>query len=142
MNNFTYHVYTDVRFGKDQINALPELIAPLGKKVLLVYGGGSIKKNGIYDKVYELLPECEIFELYGIEPNPKIESVRAGAALCKEHGIEVVLAAGGGSVIDASKVIAAGAYYDGDAWDLVKDNRKIGKVYSLSLSGFHNKSIP
>ena len=131
MNNFTYHVYTDVRFGKDQINALPELIAPLGKKVLLVYGGGSIKRSGIYDKVYELLKNCEIFELSGIEPNPKIESVRAGAALCKEHGIEVVLAAGGGSVIDASKVIAAGANYDGDAWDLVKDNKKIGKVLPI-----------
>ncbi len=128
MNNFTYHVYTDVRFGKDQINALPELIAPLGKKVLLVYGGGSIKKNGIYSKIYELLENCEIIELSGIEPNPKIESVRAGAALCKEHGIEVVLAVGGGSVIDASKVIAAGANYDGDAWDLVKDSKKIGKV--------------
>ena len=55
MNNFTYHVYTDVRFGKDQINTLPELIAPIGKKVLLVYGGGSIKRNGIYDKIQELL---------------------------------------------------------------------------------------
>ena len=79
MNNFTYHVYTDVRFGKDQINTLPELIAPLGKKVLLVYGGGSIKRNGIYDKIQELLSGCEIYELSGIEPNPKIESVRAGA---------------------------------------------------------------
>ena len=131
MNNFTYHVYTDVRFGKDQINTLPELIAPLGKKVLLVYGGGSIKRSGIYDKVYELLSGCEIFELSGIEPNPKIESVRAGAALCKEHGIDVVLAVGGGSVIDASKVIAAGANYDGDAWELVKDNKKIGKVLPI-----------
>ena len=65
MNNFTYHVYTDVRFGKDQINTLPELVAPLGKKILLVYGGGSIKKNGIYDKVHELLSGCEIFELSG-----------------------------------------------------------------------------
>ena len=131
MNNFTYHVYTDVRFGKDQINTLPELIAPLGKKVLLVYGGGSIKRNGIYDKIQELLSGCEIYELSGIEPNPKIESVRAGAALCKEHGIEVVLAVGGGSVIDASKVIAAGANYDGDAWDLIKDNKKIGKVLPI-----------
>ena len=131
MNNFTYHVYTDVRFGKDQINTLPELIAPLGKKVLLVYGGGSIKRNGIYDKIQELLSDCEIYELSGIEPNPKIESVRAGAALCKEHGIEVVLAVGGGSVIDASKVIAAAANYDGDAWDLVVNNKKIGKVLPI-----------
>lgn len=131
MNNFIYHVYTDVRFGKDQINTLPELIAPLGKKVLLVYGGGSIKKNGIYAKIQELLSDCEIYELSGIEPNPKIESVREGVKLCKEHGIEVVLAVGGGSVIDASKVIAAGANYDGDAWDLVTDSKKIGKVLPI-----------
>jgi hypothetical protein len=89
MNNFIYHVYTDVRFGKDQINTLPQLIAPLGKKVLLVYGGGSIKKNGIYEKIQELLADCEIYELSGIEPNPKIESVRKGVTICKEHGIEV-----------------------------------------------------
>lgn len=131
MNNFNYHVYTNVHFGKDQINMLPELVAPLGKKVLLAYGGGSIKKNGIYEKIQELLSDCEIYELSGIEPNPKIESVREGVALCKEQGIEVVLAVGGGSVIDASKVIAAGANYDGDAWDLVTDSRKIGKVLPI-----------
>ena len=131
MNNFNYHVYTDVRFGKNQINALPELVKPLGKKVLLVYGGGSIKKNGIYEKIQELLDDCEIFELSGIEPNPKIESVREGVKICKEHQIEVVLAVGGGSVIDASKVIAGGACYDGDAWDLVLDSSKIGKVLPI-----------
>ena len=126
MNNFTYHVYTDVRFGKGQIQALPEVILPHGKKVLLVYGGGSIKKSGIYQKIYELLENCEIHELSGIEPNPKIESVRAGVELCKQNGIEIVLAVGGGSVIDAAKVIAGGAFYDGDPWDMVVDNKKIG----------------
>ncbi len=83
MNNFRFHVRTDVRFGEGQITALPELIAPYGKKVLLVYGGGSIKANGLYQKIYELLSNCEIFELSGVEPNPKIESVRAGAQICK-----------------------------------------------------------
>ena len=131
MNNFTYHVYTDVRFGKGQIQALPEVILPHGKKVLLVYGGGSIKKNGIYQKIYELLGNCEIHELSGVEPNPKIESVRAGVELCKKNGIEVVLAVGGGSVIDAAKVIAGGAFYDGDSWDLVVDNKKIGDVLPI-----------
>lgn len=131
MNNFTYHVYTDIRFGKGQIEALPELMKPYGKKVLLAYGGGSIKKNGIYQKIQELLADCEIFELSGIEPNPKITSVRAGVKLCKEHGIEVVLAVGGGSVIDAAKVIAGGAFYDGDPWDLVVDNKKIGEVLPI-----------
>jgi len=131
MNNFTYHVYTDVRFGKGQIQALPEVILPHGKKVLLVYGGGSIKKNGIYQKIYELLENCEIHELSGVEPNPKITSVRAGVELCKKNGIEVVLAVGGGSVIDAAKVIAGGALYDGDPWDLVVDNKKIGDVLPI-----------
>ena len=131
MNNFRYHAYTDIRFGKDEIMALPELVEPYGKKILMVYGGGSIKKNGIYQKVYELLSDCEIFELSGIEPNPKIESVREGAKLCKDNGIELVLAIGGGSVIDASKVIAGGAFYDGDPWDLVTDASKIGKVLPI-----------
>lgn len=131
MNNFRFNVRTDVRFGKGQVDALPEVIAPLGKKVLMVYGGGSIKKNGLYDKIKELLCDCEIFELSGVEPNPKIESVRAGVAICKEQGIEVVLAVGGGSVIDASKVMAGGAAYDGDPWDLVVDPSKIGKVLPI-----------
>ena len=87
MNNFTYHVYTDVRFGKGQLKALPEVVLPYGKKVLLVYGGGSIKKNGIYQEIHELLNDCEIHELSGIEPNPKITSVRAGVELCKKYGI-------------------------------------------------------
>lgn len=131
MNNFSFHVYTDVRFGKGAIETLPEVVIPHGKKVLLVYGGGSIKKSGIYQKIYELLADCEIAELSGIEPNPKITSVREGVKICKEKGIEVVLAVGGGSVIDASKLIAGGAYYDGDPWDLVTDAGKIGKVLPI-----------
>ncbi|MBP3888071.1 MAG: iron-containing alcohol dehydrogenase [Cellulosilyticum sp.] len=128
MNNFRFNAYTDIRFGKNQVEALPELIAPLGKKVLMVYGGGSIRKNGLYDKVKTLLADFEVFELAGVEPNPKITSVREGVKICKKENIEVVLAVGGGSTIDASKVIAAGANYDGDPWDLVVDNNKIGKV--------------
>lgn len=128
MNNFRYNAYTDIRFGKNQIECLPELIAPYGKKVLMVYGGGSIKKNGIYDKVKSLLSDYEIFELSGVEPNPKISSVREGTSICKKNNIDVVLAVGGGSTIDASKVIAAGFYYEGDPWELVTDASKIGRV--------------
>lgn len=128
MNNFRYHAYTDVRFGKGQVECLPELVALHGKKVLMVYGGGSIRKNGLYDKVKELLSDFTVFELGGVEPNPKITSVREGAEICKKEKIDVVLAVGGGSTIDAAKVIAAAAYYDGEPWDLVKDNSKIGKV--------------
>ncbi len=131
MNRFRFNAYTDIRFGKGQVEALPEVMENLGKKVLLVYGGGSIKKNGLYDKVTELLSEYEVFELAGVEPNPKITSVRKGVGICKEKGIEVVLAVGGGSTIDAAKVIAGGAYYDGDAWDIVEQPQKIGKVLPI-----------
>lgn len=131
MNNFRFHAYTDIRFGKGQVNCLPELLKPYGKKVLMVYGGGSIRKNGLYDKVNELLSDFDVFELGGVEPNPKITSVRDGAALCKKERIDVVLAVGGGSTIDAAKVIAGAAYYSGDPWDLVADSRKIGKVLPI-----------
>lgn len=131
MYNFRYHVYTDIRFGKGQVECLPELMAPLGKRVLMVYGGGSIRRNGLYQRVKELLGEFEVFELGGVEPNPKITSVREGAAICKREKIEAVLAVGGGSTIDAAKVIAAAAYYDGDPWDLVVDSSRIGKVLPI-----------
>lgn len=131
MNNFRYHAYTDVRFGKGQVECLPQVVAPYGKNVLMVYGGGSIRKNGLYDKVKALLADFNVFELGGVEPNPKITSVREGAALCKKEKIDVVLAVGGGSTIDAAKVIAGAAYYDGEPWDLVKDNSKIGKVLPI-----------
>lgn len=128
MNNFRFHAYTDIRFGKNCVEELAGAIQPFGKKVLMVYGGGSIKKSGLYEKVKGLLKDFEVAELAGIEPNPKITSVREGAKLCKEKGIEVVLAVGGGSTIDAAKVIAAAANYEGDAWDLVASPEKIGKV--------------
>lgn len=128
MNNFRYHAYTDIRFGKGQVECLAEVVAPYGKNVLMVYGGGSIRKNGLYDKVRELLADFNVFELGGVEPNPKITSVRDGVAICKKEKIDVVLAVGGGSTIDAAKVMAGGAFYDGDPWDLVVDSSKIGKV--------------
>ena len=121
MNNYAYCVPTDIRFGKGQIECLAEEIGKVGRNVLLVYGGGSIKRTGLYDEVYKVLEGFNIIELSGIEPNPKIESVRRGAMICKDKGIDAVLAVGGGSTIDASKAIAAGAYYDGDPWDLVLD---------------------
>lgn len=124
MLNFDYSVPTAVHFGKGQIAHLPD-IAAYGRRVLLVYGGGSIKKMGLYDTVKQLLTDFEITELSGVEPNPRIQSVRQGVCLCREHDIQVVLAVGGGSVIDCAKIIAAGAKYAGDAWDLVLDGKKI-----------------
>ena len=121
MNNYEYHVPTDIRFGRNQVECLAKEIGKYGKKVLLVYGGGSIKKTGLYDKIYEVLKGFEVYELAGIEPNPKLSSVREGALMCKQYDINVVLAVGGGSTIDASKHIACAAFYDGDPWDLVLD---------------------
>ena len=126
MYNFTYHVPTKIHFGKGQISHLSEL-KESGTKVLLVYGGGSIKESGLYDEAMKILDESglTVFELPGVEPNPRIESVRAGVEICKKEGIDMVLAIGGGSTIDCGKVVAAGAKYDGDAWDLVIHPRKI-----------------
>ena len=83
MNNFTFNIPTDIRFGKDQIECLPGELAKYGKKVLLVYGGGSIKRRGLYDKIMALLKGFEVSELAGIEPNPKLSSVEKGTAICK-----------------------------------------------------------
>lgn len=130
MLNFDYSIPTIVHFGKGQISHLPDL-ARYGRRVLLVYGGGSIKKMGLYDTVKQLLADFEITELSGVEPNPRIQSVREGVRLCREHQIEAVLAVGGGSVIDCAKVIAAGARYEGDAWDLVLDGEKIKDALPL-----------
>ncbi len=120
MQNFDYRTPTRLIFGKGVIEKLPEVMGAIGKKVLLTYGGGSIKKSGLYDKVRELLKDFEITELSGIQPNPKYDpSVLDGVKLCKENNTEVILAVGGGSVLDCSKAIAAGAKYDGDPWDLI-----------------------
>lgn len=120
MQNFDYMTPTRLIFGKGVIAKLPEVMANYGKKVLLTYGGGSIKRIGLYDKVKELLKDFEIIELSGIQPNPKYNpSVLEGVRLCKEHDIDVILAVGGGSVLDCSKAIATGAKYDGDPWDLI-----------------------
>lgn len=126
MNNFNYSIPTEVYFGKGQIKNLSE-IANLGSKVLMVYGGGSIKSNGAYDEACAVLHEAgtKYYELSGVDPNPRIDTVRMGAELCRSKDIDVVLAIGGGSTIDCSKVIAAATCYDGDPWDLVLDGTKI-----------------
>jgi alcohol dehydrogenase YqhD (iron-dependent ADH family) len=131
MNNYEFCVPTDIRFGKDQIECLSKEIKKYGKKILMVYGGGSIKRTGLYDKVYDILKGFQIYELPGIEPNPKLSSVRKGAEMCKKYGIDVVLAIGGGSCIDASKHIACAAFYDKDPWDLVLDKKKVTKALPI-----------
>lgn len=125
MQNFNYMTPTRLIFGKGVVEQLPEVMSNYGKKILLTYGGGSIKKIGLYDKVKELLKGFEIFELSGIQPNPKYDpSVLEGVRICKENDIDVILAVGGGSVLDCSKAIATGAKYDGDPWDLISYKTK------------------
>ena len=120
MQNFEYCTPTRLIFGQGVIAKLPEVLGRIGKKVLLTYGGGSIKKIGLYQKVLALLADFEITELPGIQPNPRYNpSVLDGVRLCKENQIEVILSVGGGSVLDCSKAIAAGACYEGDPWDLI-----------------------
>ena len=120
MQNFDYMTPTRLIFGRDAIAKLPEVMTRFGKKILLTYGGGSIKKIGLYQKVLEMLKGYDIVELPGIQPNPKYyPSVLDGVRLCKEHNVDVILSVGGGSVLDCSKAIAAGAKYDGDPWDLI-----------------------
>ena len=143
MNNFTFHNPVKLIFGKGQLEKLTEELPSYGKKVLVVYGGGSIKKNGLYDEVMSLLDKLgmEVHELAGVEPNPRISTARKGAEICKEQGIDVLLAVGGGSVIDCTKLIACAAKYDGDAWDFVskkaspKDGLPFGTVLTLAATG-------
>lgn len=143
MQNFNFSHTTAIHFGKDAINSLKKELPKYGNKVLLTYGGGSIKKNGIYDKTIETLKELNIgyFELNGIESNPKVQSVREGIKIIKENNIGFILAVGGGSVIDASKAMACGSLYEGDVWDFferkahVKEALPLGCILTLSATG-------
>ncbi len=132
MEKFVYSIPTKIYFGKGQIVRLKEL-ANYGSKVLLVYGGGSIKKLGIYDAAMEIMKENNIavYELAGVEPNPRIESVRAGVEICKQNGIDMVLAIGGGSTIDCAKIVAAGACAEEDAWELVCNPKMMRKALPI-----------
>lgn len=141
MQNFDYCTPTRLIFGKDSVEKLPDVMKPW-KRILLTYGGGSIKKIGLYDKVKELLKGFEIYELSGIQPNPKYNpSVLDGVKICKSKNIDVILAVGGGSVLDCSKAIAAGAKYDGEPWDLItykakaKEALPIVDILTLAATG-------
>jgi alcohol dehydrogenase len=143
MQNFTYWNPTKLIFGESQLEQLKTEIPLYGRKVLLVYGGGSIKRNGLYEQVIQQLNDLnvEVFELSGVEPNPRIETARKGVELCKKENIEFILAVGGGSVIDCTKLIAAGAKYEGDAWDLVvkkavaTEALPFGTILTLAATG-------
>ena len=134
MNDFIFHNPDKIYFGKDQIKHLPEELLKYGKKVLLVYGGGSIKKNGIYDAITKLITGngMELFEVSGVEPNPRHTTVNKGVDICRKEEIDVILAVGGGSTIDCSKGIAATALADTDnVWNLVTSGKMIEKALPI-----------
>ncbi len=144
MDNFNFNTPTKIIFGKDRINDLSKEIKKYGNNILLTYGGGSIKKTGLYDKVIKMLNEngCNVTELGGVQPNPRISHARKGVKLCKENNIDLILAVGGGSTIDESKAIAAGSKYDGDPWDFFigkakppNDATPIGTILTISATG-------
>ena len=120
MQNFTFNIPTVVHFGKGQISKLGEEIASRASRVLVVYGGGSVKRNGVYDGAVEQMKAhgIEWVELSGVEPNPRIITVRKGVELCRANKLDGVLALGGGSVIDCCKVISAQALLDEDIWEM------------------------
>lgn len=143
MENFTYYNPTKLIFGKGQVQELKTEIPQYGKKVLLIYGGGSIKRNGLYDQVIHQLNEigAEVHEFSGVEPNPRLSTVRKGIEICRKEGIEFLLAVGGGSVIDCTKAIAVGVKYDGDVWDFMSrkavatDALPLGTVLTIAATG-------
>ena len=131
MENFIFQNPVKLIMGRGMIAQLAKEI-PAGKRVMITFGGGSVKKNGVYDQVKAALKDYFTVEFWGIEPNPSIETLRKAIALGKEEKVDYLLAVGGGSVIDGTKLIAAGLLYEGDAWDLVLAGRSARKTVPLS----------
>ena len=144
MNNFSFQNPTRLIFGDGMIASLSKEI-PAGKKIMVTFGGGSVKKNGVYDQVIKALEGRIVTEFWGIEANPTIETLRKAIALGKEKQIDFLLAVGGGSVLDGTKLISSGLLYDGDAWDPVKkgyypESVTMGTVLTLPATGYEMNS--
>ena len=118
MNNVIFQKTTKRVYGEGPIARLPELI-PADRRIMITFGGGSVKRNGVYDQVVKALAGRNFIEFWGIEANPSVETLRKAIALGKEHKVDFLLAVGGGSVIDGTKLVSAGLLYEGDAWELV-----------------------
>ncbi|ELH3005166.1 NADH-dependent alcohol dehydrogenase [Vibrio vulnificus] len=142
---FTYSNPTQIFFGQGQIQAITQAISP-EKKVLVIYGGGSIKKNGVYDQIVAALDGYHWQEFSGVEPNPTKETLDKAVAIVKEDNIDFILAVGGGSVIDGSKYVAASAHYRGDGWDILTGKHHVtsatplGAVLTLPATGSESNS--
>jgi NADP-dependent alcohol dehydrogenase len=141
MLNFDFYNPTRIVFGEGQIAKLRDLV-PAGARVLMLYGGGSIRTNGVYDEVKAALASHTMFEFGGIEPNPTYETLMKAIALVKAERIDFLLAVGGGSVIDGTKFVAAGALVDGDPWSILEQHAKnvkaalpFGSVLTLPATG-------
>ena len=125
MNNFVFQNPTKLIFGKGQIARLAKEL-PRDKKILVTFGGGSVKNNGVYDQVVAALEGFDYLEFWGIEPNPKVETLRKAVEVCKKEGVEFLLAVGGGSTLDGTKLISAAAVIENDAWELVRNPKLYG----------------
>ena len=141
MNNFIFQNPTKIIFGKGTISSLSAEISP-SKKILVTFGGGSIKSNGVYDQVVKALNKYSYIEFWGIEANPDISTLRKAIEIGKRENCNYILAVGGGSVIDGSKLIAAGIPYNGDAWDIVmkrdwtnRESLPLASVLTLPATG-------
>ncbi|MCX7801084.1 MAG: iron-containing alcohol dehydrogenase, partial [Fimbriimonadales bacterium] len=140
MNNFTYRNPVELVFGKGTIAELRRLV-PTDQRVLFAYGGGSIKKNGVYEQVREALADRELIEFQGIEPNPRYETCMKAVELCREEEVGFLLAVGGGSVLDAVKFIAAAVPFQGEPWDILAKHARVdsalplGSVLTLPATG-------
>ncbi|BAK73273.1 iron-containing alcohol dehydrogenase [Arcobacter sp. L] len=143
---FSYHNPTGIEFGKGKIKEIANLI-PKDKKVLVVYGGGSIKKNGAYEQVIEALNGHKWVEFGGVEVNPTVETMNKAVELVRSEGVDFILAVGGGSVIDGSKYLAAASLYDGDGWNfldgtaVVEKALPIGVVLTLAATGSESNNL-
>ncbi|MBY3622626.1 iron-containing alcohol dehydrogenase [Acinetobacter sp. CUI P1] len=143
MRNFDFYNPTKLIFGQGTLEALKTEVPKYGKNVLLMYGGGSIKRSGLYEKVMAELSAIDavVTELSGVEPNPRLSTVHKGVELCREHNIDLILAVGGGSVLDCAKAVAVGAKYEGDMWDFVErkaaaqDALPLGTVLTMAATG-------
>ncbi|TAA47898.1 iron-containing alcohol dehydrogenase [Corallincola spongiicola] len=128
---FSYVNPTQIQFGQGQIASISGLI-PKQQKVLVIYGGGSIKSNGVYDQVGAALEGYDWLEFSGVEANPTAETLNKAVAIVKEQGVDYILAVGGGSVIDGSKYVAAAALYDGDGWDILEGKHQVTEAVPLA----------
>jgi len=134
MLSFDYYAPTRILFGKGEENIIGSRIQPLAKKILLHYGGGSIKSSGLYDRIIASLKSSgvEFVELGGVLPNPRLSLVRTGIALCQQEQVDLILAVGGGSVIDSAKAIAMGVYYDGDIWNVFRSGEAVSRALPIA----------